>query len=116
MPTPKPVRTYAEQIEDYPDDYLDCRVDRHSWIRVKVVDPFFRIPYGWPVYRECAKCGAIWSRGYNRSLTNKWFERRYYPPGYLLKGVGHSTAQRNLAFIRELIERDGTDYVDPDKG
>ena len=111
-----PARTYSEQIEGYPDQFLDCRVDRHSWKRARTpIDPWFLVPYGWPVYRECTKCGAFWSRAYNRSLTAKWWERRFYPPGYLLKGVGHSTVQRNLAFIREMIEREGTEYVDGDR-
>lgn len=99
-------------LEEYPDEYIDCRVDRHSWVRAKIVDPWLRAPYGWPVYRECTKCGAFWARGYNRTLTEKIYERRAYPPGYLLKGVGWSTKQRTLAFLREMIERENVEYVE----
>lgn len=108
------VPSFAEQVTDYPDEFLDCRVDRHSWTKPRVIDPWLRIPYGWPVYRECSKCGAFWARAYNRSMTQKWWERRTYPVGYLLKGVGYNTKQRGLIFVRELIEREGTEYVDGD--
>jgi hypothetical protein len=114
VPKNQPVKPLQEQLYEYPDEYLDCRVDRHSWVRPTVIDPWLRVPYGWPLYRECAKCGAFWARAYNRSMTNKWFERRTYPPGYLLRGVGHNTTQRGLMFIREIIEREETEYVDPD--
>lgn len=111
---PPEIKSYAEILEDYPDDFIDCRIDRHSWVRAKIMDPWLAVPYGWPVYRVCSKCGAFWARSYNRSLTEKWYERRVYPPGYLLKGVGPNSKQRSLAFLREMIEREGTEYVEGD--
>ena len=114
MSKPQPIKSYDEILEDYPEEYLDCRVDRHSWVRVRVVDPWYQAPYGWPMYRECDKCGALWIRSWNRNFTAKWYERRVYPPGYLLKGVGHNNKQRGYAFVRELIEREGTVYIDGD--
>jgi hypothetical protein len=105
---------FNEQLENYPDEYIDCRVDRHSWVRPKLIDPWLAVPFGWPVYRECSRCGAFWARSYNRMMTQKIYERRTYPVGYLLKGVGHNTKQRGLVFVRELIEREGTIYIDGD--
>jgi hypothetical protein len=115
-PKPKPseIKSYREILEDYPDKYVDCRVDRHSWVRVKIMDPWLNVPFGYGVYRECSKCGAFWARSYNQSMTLKVYERRVYPPGYLLTGVGHTTKQRTLAFVREMIEREGTEYVNGD--
>lgn len=111
-----PATNYAEQLEEYPDEYLDCRVDRHSWRRPRVVDPYLAVPWGWPVYRECAKCGAFWSRSYNRMMTAKVYERRVYPADYLIRGHGPNTTQRNLAFVREVIEREGTIYIAGETG
>jgi hypothetical protein len=114
VPKENDIKSYNEILEEYPDEYLDCRVDRHAWMRPKLIDPWLAVPYGWPVYRECSSCGAFWARSYNRMMTEKIYERRVYPPGYLLKGVGHNTKKRGLQFVRELIEREGTIYIDGD--
>lgn len=110
--TTEPVKVYHQIPDDYPDEFLDCRVDRHSWVRAKLMDPWLAVPYGWPVYRECSKCGAFWARSYNRSMTEKMYERRVYPPGYLLKGVGYAdTRPKQIQYVRMLIEREDTQYI-----
>jgi hypothetical protein len=111
----KPTRVQGQIPNDYPDDFLDCRVDRHSWERPRIMDPWMRVPYGWPVYRECSKCGAFWARAYNRDLTRKVFERRYYAPGYVLRNVGGMSGRpRTIQYLRLLIQRENTVYIDPD--
>jgi hypothetical protein len=113
MPTKKPTRVYHQIPEDYPDEYLNCRVDRHSWERPDVIDPHLNVPYGYPVYRECFNCGALWIRSYNRSMTLKIYERRVYPPDYLLRNVGYAdTRPKQIQYVRLMIEREGTPYVE----
>lgn len=112
----KPTRVTSEIPDDYADRFLDCRVDRHAWWRMNVMDPNMNVPYGYGVYRQCNKCGAIWIRAYNRQMTAKIYERRIYPPGYLLRGVGYAdTRPKQIQYVRLMIERENTAYVDPDK-
>jgi hypothetical protein len=114
MARSSPKRVYHEIPDNYPDRFLDCRVDRHAWIRPQLIEPGLQVPYGWPVYRECQKCGAFWARAYNRMLTEKIYERRLYPEGYLLKGVGMAdTRPKHIQYVRLMIERENTEFIFP---
>lgn len=65
------------------------------------------------MYRECFNCGAMWIRSYNRSMTLKIYERRVYPPDYLLRNVGYAdTRPKQIQYVRLMIEREGTPYVE----
>lgn len=116
MPKNRPTRVYHRIPDDYPDEFIDCRVDRHAWSRPDVIDPHLNVPYGYGVYRECVTCGSMWIRSYNRTLTQKIYERRVYPPGYLLRNVGYAdTRPKQIEYVRLMIERENTPYVEPDR-
>ena len=110
MPSYKPVKATGQVPDDYPDVFLDCRVDRHSWVRPHIIDPNHAVPFGYGVYRECWKCHAMWIRSYNRTLTAKIYERRVYPPGYLMRGF----RSQQIQYVRLMIEREGTAFINPD--
>src|SRR4051812_25886547 len=114
-------------LATYP--YRDCRTEGHDW-RKPLTIPYTKggmscaVPYGWPLYRQCPGCKAFWSRAYNRPKTAKIFDRRWYPEQlalpltdevvpYVLAGMGASTKQRSLVFLRMLIDDEGEAYVEP---
>jgi 1,2-phenylacetyl-CoA epoxidase PaaB subunit len=101
---------------DYPDEYLDCRVERHAWRRCAPFDA--GVPWGWPLYRKCANCPCRIAQSFNR-LGEKIWEKRIYPEDqgltpYQLKGAGRPDERPTLAEYRQLyFRRREAEWIEP---